>query len=224
MKTGFLLQSMHAHIYICKYIHTHTEHATLQIVSSPLFCFSSRSVRIQHKCRMCFNCCLHLVVAFEELFVSGSELEPPGGRTAGNWGSLLIRRSPAATFWGKKNVQREHQNQLSRTGALCPRVSIAIAAPNSKILQPRRTTGTKTAGHAGNRSPAWRRELLSLTTEDFVASFFYQKQRTPPPGPPCHGAVTGPRGGARGPPPDGSVAALRPGRCLEAFAGSRLTV
>lgn len=111
-------------------------------------------------------------MAFEELFVSGSELEPPGGRTAGYWGSLLIRRSPAATFWGKKNVQREHQNQLSRTGALCPRVSIAIAAPNSKILQPRRTTGTKTAGHAGNRSPAWRRELLSLTTEDFVASFF----------------------------------------------------
>lgn len=172
MKTGFLLQSMHAHIYICKYIDTHTEHATLQIVSSPLFCFSSRSVKIQRKCRMCFNCCLHLVVAFEELFVSGSELEPPGGRTAGNWGSLLIRRSPAATFWGKKNVQREHQNQLSRTGALCPRVSIAIAAPNSKILQPRRTTGTKPAGHAGNRSPAWRRELLSLTTEDFAASFF----------------------------------------------------
>lgn len=102
MKMGFLLQSMHAHIYTCKYIHTQREHSTLQLVSSPLFCFSIRSVKIKPKCRMCFNYCLHLVVAFKELFVPGSELEPPGGRTAGDWGILLIHRSPAATLWGKK--------------------------------------------------------------------------------------------------------------------------
>lgn len=52
MKTGFLLQTTHAHIYTCKYIHTHRERSTLQVVSSPLFCFFSRSVKIKPKCRI----------------------------------------------------------------------------------------------------------------------------------------------------------------------------